>query len=149
MLIYRICKAQYAKLRGSGFANRWNKDFEEVLYASQSISLATLELLVNRSGIRMQDSYCIMEIEVPANQVVFEIGVGQLPENWRGLAKYSYTQEIGSAWVRSCDSLLLKVPSAVIIQENNFIINTRHPDFSQIKIRAILPYFWDERLTAF
>jgi RES domain-containing protein len=76
-----------------------------------------------------------------------KIQLDQLPNNWRNLQAYSQLQLIGSNWYKAQNSLLLEVPSAVIPQESNYIINTEHPDFSKkIRINRIEDYFWDNRL---
>ena len=71
----------------------------------------------------------------------------ELPANWRTLAGYSALQTIGSNWYTSQESLILKVPSAIIIYEYNYIINTEHPDFNQhVQLVRTEDYFWDSRL---
>ncbi|WP_461126661.1 RES family NAD+ phosphorylase [Spirosoma aerophilum] len=71
----------------------------------------------------------------------------ELPANWRTLAGYPALQTMGSTWYTSQESLILKVPSAVIIYEYNYIINTGHPDFSQhVQLVRTEDYFWDPRL---
>jgi RES domain-containing protein len=72
-----------------------------------------------------------------------------LPKNWRDTGGYPELQKLGSEWYHSNRSLVLKVPSAVIPKEYNFLINTNHPDFNnQEKISLVRneDYFWDERL---
>jgi RES domain-containing protein len=72
-----------------------------------------------------------------------------LPKNWRSTTGYSYLQKLGSKWYRNNQSLVLKVPSAVISEEYNFLINTTHPDFKDSTKIALIKtedYFWDDRL---
>lgn len=70
-----------------------------------------------------------------------------LPKEWRSLDAYPELQLLGSKWYQSNSSLVLKVPSAVIPNEYNFLINTNHPDFeSKISLVRTEDYFWDERL---
>jgi len=60
---------------------------------------------------------------------------------------YPQLQQLGSEWYQSNKSLILKVPSAVIPMEYNYIINTRHPDFqNNVTLVRTEDYFWDERL---
>lgn len=76
-----------------------------------------------------------------------EIKTRDLPANWRTISAYATLQKIGSEWYRSKQSLILRVPSAVIPQEYNCIINTRHPDYQgKIHLVRTEPYFWDQRL---
>ena len=79
--------------------------------------------------------------------LIKQIKIKDLPTNWRSLAAYSVLQKIGSGWYNKQESLVLKIPSAVIPLEHNYIINTKHPDFDvKIKMVRTEDYFWDSRL---
>ncbi|MEQ9300020.1 MAG: RES family NAD+ phosphorylase [Cyclobacteriaceae bacterium] len=145
MIVYRITSAKYAdRLTASGRAGRWNLMDQYVLYASSSRSLATLEMLVNRSNLHPKVDYKVMLLSVPDQFDAYE--VTDLPENWRSLAAYSKLQGLGSFWYTHGDSALLRIPSAVIPQEHNYLVNTRHTDFKEVLVSAVEDYFWDERL---
>ncbi len=149
MLLYNIRKEQYAnQLIASGAANRWNKTDEFVIYAGSSASLATLELVVHRSGIRIDQSYKLLVIEAKVTaKDIFIIDLDQLPANWKSIHSYPELQALGSKWYQTQRSLLLKVPSAVLPRESNYVINTRHPDFAaKIKIKEREQFIWDSRL---
>ena len=88
-----------------------------------------------------------MVISIPENDGIIKIiKTSELPLNWRRLEAYSKLQDIGADWFTSQESLVLKVPSAIIPLEDNFIINTKHKDFNQVKLVRVEDYFWDERL---
>lgn len=145
MVVYRITSAKYAnQLTASGRAGRWNLTDQYVLYASSSRSLATLEMLVNRSNLHPKVDYKVMLLSVPDQFDAYE--VTDLPENWRSLAAYSRLQGLGSFWYNHGDTALLRIPSAMIPQEHNYLINTKHADFKKAKISGVEDYFWDERL---
>lgn len=149
MELFRISKKNVAdKLRASGRQNRWNRDGQHVIYTGSSRSLSTLELVVHRNDITILDNYLLMVISVAdEDHLVKQVRKADLPAQWRSMAVYSTLQRIGSDWYEKQHSLLLKVPSAVIPMEYNFIINTKHPDFS--KNAALVrteDYFWDRRL---
>ena len=149
MEVYRIAKDRHSKeLVASGLANRWNKDDQFLLYTGSSRSLATLELVVRRKSIALADDYRVMIISLADEENLFTtVSQRDLPENWRSVNAYSKLQQIGSDWYKSKRSLILKVPSAVISQEYNYLINTRHPDFtSKVNLVRTENYFWDERL---
>lgn len=149
MEVYRIAKEKYSKeLVASGLANRWNKDNQFLLYSGSSRSLATLELVVRRKSIALADDYRVMIISIAdEEQLLISVSQVNLPENWRGIIAYSKLQEIGSNWYKSRQSLILKVPSAIISQEYNYLINTKHPNFlSKVSLVRTEKYFWDERL---
>ena len=149
MEVFRISHENYSKeLTSSGSANRWNFDGQKVIYAGQSRSLSSLELVVHRSYIKPTETYKMMIISIADDpQHYNEIKMRSLPENWRSIAAYSDLQKIGSDWYKSKSSLILKVPSAIIPYESNYIINTEHPDLSaNVRLVRTGEYFWDERL---
>jgi RES domain-containing protein len=150
MLVYRISRIKYAQnLEASGVANRWNKAGQFVIYASESRALATLELVVHRSAIIQSDTYKVMVIEISEQKpdLVQEINRSELQANWNNLQSYPRLQEIGNEWYEKKENLILKVPSSLIPQEHNFVINTMHDLFkSQVKVIALEDFFWDGRL---
>ncbi|GAB4044582.1 RES family NAD+ phosphorylase [Spirosoma jeollabukense] len=149
MEVFRISKDVHAhSLRSSGSANRWNIKGQQVIYTGASRSLSSLELVVHRGVIQPTSSYKVMVISVADDDYLMRtVQLKELPANWRTLAGYSGLQTIGSDWYTSQESLLLKVPSAIIIYEYNYIINTEHPDFSQhVQLVRTEDYFWDSRL---
>jgi RES domain-containing protein len=148
MLIYRICRAEFAtELKASGLAGRWNHDGQRVLYASTTRSLAALEQLANRSGLILNASYSVMIIEVPDSMDSFRaVNPEMLPSDWRRFSGYGRLQALGSDWYRRCESLMLRVPSVLVPQENNYLIHTLHPDFgTQVRLVGVEAYEWDNR----
>jgi RES domain-containing protein len=86
-------------------------------------------------------------ISIKDESYIKEIDINDLPENWKSIDAYVELQEIGSKWYLSNESLVLKVPSAIIPQEYNYIINTRHPKFaSHIILKEVVDFDWDNRL---
>ena len=89
-----------------------------------------------------------MVISIADDDFLFKkIHIKDLPTNWRAFASYSTLQRIGSDWVNSQETLVLKVPSAVVPYEYNYVINTEHEDFNK-KVRLVRTeeYFWDSRI---
>ncbi len=148
MEFYRICKGIYAnELTTSGIANRWNIEGEKVIYAGSTRSLSSLEMIVHRSAIAPDIAYKVIVISIKDDASIKKITSKDLPENWRSMAGYSISQQLGSSWYKSNKALLLLVPSAVIPQEYNVVINTTHPDFRKsVKIDTLEPHLWDSRL---
>jgi len=120
------------------------------LYASATRSLAALEQLANRSGLILSASYRVMVIDVPNNSDSLDAVLPEnLPSDWRRFSGYGRLQEVGAAWYRRADSLLLRVPSILISQEYNYLINTLHSDFkSNVRLMAVEDFDWDKRLTS-
>ena len=144
-----MSRQKYARsLSASGASNRWNFDGEFVMYTGSSRSLSTLELVVHRNAVQLAEPYKMMVISVSDEErLVTEVRQTDLPSNWRTVDAYSVLQDIGSEWYRSKRSLLLRVPSAVITREYNYLINVHHRDFNDnVALVRTEDYFWDERL---
>jgi RES domain-containing protein len=147
MEVFRITKAKYAgQLYASGVEGRWNNKGEEVIYAAHSRSLACLENLVHKSGLGSSITYRTMVIYIPDELLIQQISLQELPEGWNEISLNKVCQQLGSRWFTAKDAPVLKVPSAVIPTEFNYVINSRHPHFSQIKLIESVPFFFDRRL---
>jgi len=93
-------------------------------------------LLVHRSGIYPKSSYKILALDCDAEKAIEEIGIDQLPVDWQSLGGYAASKSLGSDWYRAGNNLILKIPSAIVPQEHNFIINTQHGLFAK-KIKIV------------
>ena len=148
MEIFRISREKYStSLTASGASARWNRDNEFVLYTGEVRSLSALELAVH--GIpNIAISFKTMVISVPDDDKLFnKVRIEDLPDNWRDTDAYPNLQEIGSNWYSAQRSLILQVPSVIIPQEYNFIINTTHPNFNDlVQLTRTEDFFWDNRL---
>lgn len=88
-----------------------------------------------------------MVISIPDDaSFINEISQSDLPDDWRKMSAYPALQKRTSTWYTKQETLVLKVPSVIIPQESNYIINTEHPDFKQVKLIQLEDYFWDTRL---
>ena len=147
MLGYRICLAQFASsLQASGRAARWNAKNVKVIYTSSSLSLACLENVVHRSHLGLNQNFRCLTIDIPDDFKITEIKSAQLTQNWMDFSSLPYTQEMGNNWIKNSKTPILKVPSSIILQENNFLINALHPDFHKITITANEPFVFDNRI---
>ncbi len=149
MEVFRIVKKDFAaNLYASGRANRWNVDDQFVIYTGGSRSLSTLELIVHKNAIEPTFKYQVMIISIADEEELFtSVLQADLSKSWRTMTAYPELQNIGSKWYQSNQSLVLKVPSAVITKEYNYIINTRHADFAaKVSLVRSEDYFWDNRL---
>jgi RES domain-containing protein len=147
MLTFRIGHKNYAaSLTASGVAGRWASAGKKVIYAAESIALALLENMVRRQGVGFNDDFKIVVIEIPDDIAIHIIKPGELKAGWRNFREYTICQVIGNKWFDAQDTCILKVPSAVIPESSNYVINTLHPDFKRIKIVQISPLVPDERI---
>ncbi|MGB3585877.1 MAG: RES family NAD+ phosphorylase [Tunicatimonas sp.] len=147
MEVYRICLKKWStKLTTSGFPARWNSKGKFVLYTASSRALACLENVVHRSGEGLNGSFKVMVIKIPNEVAITEVEEGQLPMNWIDFAAYSECQKIGDQWVNDNKTLLLKVPSAIIQKEHNYLLNINHPQMSEVKILGTEDFQFDSRI---
>lgn len=149
MEVFRISTGKHAKtLSASGKKARWNRDNQFVLYTGQHRSLSSLELVVHQN-ISSILKYEVMVIHLAEREKLYtRIPVKDLPDNWRDTAAYPVLQDIGTDWYDHNRSLILQVPSAIIPQEFNYIININHPDFKKENVDLVgtEAFFWDNRL---
>jgi RES domain-containing protein len=118
-----------------------------MVYAAGSQSLAVLEMLVHLDSPDILKKYVLFGIEVE-EQLVTNLDRTALPKNWKKDPAPMRVQAIGDAWARSFESVVLSVPSALVPSESNFLMNPRHPDFSQLRIGKPLSFRFDMRLAA-
>jgi len=133
-------------LTGSGRDSRWCSSGGKVIYTSSSVALACLENVLRRSGAGFSSDFQTIFYEIPDKIKIEEVPIKELDENWRLRSSYSYCQAIGNIWYNKKDSLVLKVPSAIIPDEFNFVIKTTSPGIGRIKIKDSKPFIPDERL---
>ena len=148
MEVYRITLSKWAgKLVGSGYPARWNSKGRFVVYTAGSRSLATLENLVHRSGAGLNKNFKVITIHIPKEIKVKSIRQNSLEKNWTRFNKVSETRNRGDHWIDSKTSAVLKVPSAIIPDESNYLLNPAHPDFFKIQILKTEAFVFDSRLT--
>jgi RES domain-containing protein len=146
MIVYRISALKYANsIQASGIEARWNRKGQKVIYTSESRSLACLENVVHRSQRGLGGLFKILVIEVPDDLKTEITEKKLLPEGWNRFDKYRVCQEIGSAWFISGKTAILKVPSVLVPQEYNYILNTLHPEFKSIRLVDAEEFNFDSR----
>lgn len=149
MRVYRITKSQYVTdFSGRGaatFGGRWNSKGTYILYTAASLSLAMLETVVHLSETAATSMYLAACLELPLNNV--EIWTPEdLPERWRDYPSLEVLKNIGDDFVRRNDALALKLPSVIIPEESNYLVNPRHQQFNEIKLVYSRDLSFDTRL---
>jgi len=133
MLVYRITHKNYsAKLFASALKGRWNGAGKKVIYCAESIPLAFLENMVRRQGAGFNNDFKIMIVEIPDDLTITSIEVDELQDGWRDFKDYSLCQPLGDKWYNESKTPLLKVPSAVLQECFNYVINSEHADYKKI-----------------
>jgi len=147
MIVYRIALAKFATgLFASGNPARWNSKDVKVIYTAGSRSLACLENVVHRSSLGLKENFRTILVEIPDDLTLQEIKISSLNPDGREYSQYPYTQDMGDRWVNESLSVVLKIPSAIIPEECNYLINPLHKDFTRIKYLASEPFNFDERI---
>lgn len=150
MIVYRLSKEKYKNdLSGKGAeiaGGRWNSKGVAMLYTSQSRALCTTEIAVHSPLGIIPADYWIITIEFPDVTEVLEVDPASLPKNWRSFPHTHFTQTAGDHFIRSGKYLVMKVPSSVVQGDFNYLINPTHPLLPQVKIIALEPFEFDERL---
>ncbi|MDP9076971.1 MAG: RES family NAD+ phosphorylase [Bacteroidota bacterium] len=147
MLVYRITLTKYAnQLVASGRAARWNPNDVAMIYTASSRSLACLENVVHRDKLGLSMLFSILTIECPISLKIKTINLKDLPANWIDYDQMTITQRIGEKWIRDNESAILQVPSSIVSEEVNYLINPKHPDFKLIKIVKAQPFVFDSRI---
>lgn len=150
MQLYRIAKAAFARdVTGQGaaaYGGRWNHRGTFVLYTAESRALATVEYLVHVALPLAPGGLSLATLEVPDRCAIETVDPASLPANWRAAPAPARLADLGSAWAQAARTLLLRVPSAVVDQEFNVLVNPAHPDAARLKLVRVEPCRLDERL---
>lgn len=145
MIVYRICLSKWSKkLTASGFPARWNSKGKFVIYTANTRALACLENVVHRSGEGLNGRFKVMIIEIPSKVKIKEIKT--LPKDWFTFESYSDCQKIGDKWIEEEEFAILKMPSAIISKEYNYLININHKDFKYVKLKNVEDFIFDPRI---
>ena len=146
MILWRL--SRFPSLDGIGGVRasaRWHNKGRPVIYAATSPAGALIEVLVHldiEPG-EMPDGYRLLGVNVPDAQVK-AAWVPKLPKDWRD--NVPATRKIGSTWLAGGKTLLCTVPSAIIDETVNYLVNPRHPDVSLLKTVHDKPFAFDPRL---
>lgn len=150
MHVWRLVKTKYAGMPFDGegarlYGARWNSPGNRVAYASSNSALAVLEVLVHMTGGGSLPGYSIVCASLP-DSLVDVIDSADLPGNWDSDPVPPELQSVGDAWLASARSLALQVPSALVRDSYNFLINPEHGDFGRVTIISSEPFDFDRRL---
>lgn len=150
MRVYRIAKGKYAAdLSGTGaeiYGGRWNNKGTKMVYTASSIALAMTEVAVHVPFGLLPVDYVVVSIDVPENSISMITEEDLKDIEWNSHPPSHITQKIGDTFVSQNTDLILKVPSAVVEGDFNFLINLAHHEFSKVQVMAVNPFQFDKRL---
>jgi len=149
MVVYRVGRTKFSKdLSGEGarlHGGRWNHILTPCIYTSESRALAMLEYTVNVNIDDIPRSLSITTFEIP-NISVYELTIAELPGNWKESPAPASTKDLGTNLLTIAASPIVKIPSAVITQEFNYILNPKNVDSKDFKIIHIEDFVYDVRI---
>ena len=147
MEVYRIVFKKWAKkITASGNAARWNSQGNKMIYSAASRALACLENIVHRRGRGLNEQFKVMVIEIPPTLKISSIEISSLPDNWFEIQQYPICQHLGDQWLHGRSSAVLRVPSAIVFNEFNYLLNPEHKDFKKIKLKRLENFKFDPRV---
>ena len=153
MKVFRIEREKYLSttLKGIGVALsegfRWNSANTNLVYTAESRALATLEIAVHLDLISdLPTDRFYVELFIPDEIEILDLPLESLPEGWDSKPPLLETQYIGDDFVLQNQALVLRVPSSIIPQEYNYLINPNHPEIKKITIISTEKLVFDHRL---
>jgi len=151
MRVWRLARSVYPALDGEGarrYGGRWNPPGIPVVYTAASLSLAVLEQLVHLSPERLPEDYMAYEIKIPDELALQHVAASDLPDGWNRTVESRVLRRIGAEWANEERASALSVPSAVMPEERNVLINPAHRDASRMRITSERPVAFDPRLVS-
>ena len=149
MKVYRIGRTKFAAdLSGEGaklFGGRWNHKLIPCIYTSESRALALLEYTVNINIEEIPRALSITTFEIPSSGIEL-ITEDKLPGNWKRAPAPSSTKELGTHLLKTSTNFIFKIPSSVIPEEYNYLLNPLHPDSKNFKMVEIKDFSYDVRI---
>ena len=116
-----------------------------MVYVASSEALAVLEALVHLTALGQVPEYVCVKAQIPEDLVLSIDQLGPLPDDWRSSDPIQ-ARDLGTKWLLDAQSAALRVPSAVIPRETNYLLNPLHPSFDRILLDTPVPFEFDVRL---
>lgn len=149
MRFWRIAQRRHA-LDRSGFGvslsgGRWNSAGMAALYAGTTISLSALERFVHLDGCILPPQ-ALVAVDVPDECPIFEPEMADLPKEWDALPSSISAQAFGDGWLRGEAHLIMRIPSVIINEEKNVVLNPRHVEYERITLTVMRAFAFDPRM---
>ncbi len=150
MRVYRLTLPRYEDTAFAGegarrVGGRWTPPGRPVVHTSASVALAVLETLVH-TGVGSMPLQRVMAVDVPDALPVATVDVATLPGDWRRTPPPPALLHVGRGWLDTGHAVLLRVPSAIVPIEFNYLLNPRHPAFGRLRIHGPESFEIDKRL---
>jgi RES domain-containing protein len=147
---WRLVKHRYLAQAWDGegarqFGGRWNSPGVPVVYTSETLALALLEVLVRLQSTKVLHGYSAVRCEFD-EALIRSVDVSGLPAGWERSPAPPELAAIGDEWFRNAASPVLRVPSAIVPLEHNYLLNPLHPEFPAIRLGTAVAFPIDPRL---
>lgn len=149
MRLWRLTREPFQDLDGEGarrFGGRWNGAGVAVVYTSSTLALAVLELLVHVDPEEMPTDLVALRIDGPDSVSEERIPPEALPPDWNRILDHPACRKAGEDWAQEGQPALLRVPSAVVPEEEDVLLNPAHPEAAGFVVTARRPFALDPRL---
>jgi len=150
MEVFRLARKKYPiELSGKGASisgARWNSKGAEIIYCAQNRALAMAEVLVHLSLATLPSDFVMLTIDIPDDIVIEILDLTNLNIDWNIFPSTFETPLLGDDFIKRNEACVLKVPSAVVKGDFNFLINPYHADFTKIKITEQNDFPFDKRI---
>ncbi|SFL82785.1 RES family NAD+ phosphorylase [Rugamonas rubra] len=149
MKLWRIARRAYALDRlcagAARFGGRWNPPNLPAFYAGASVAICALEALAHLGSLPLPP-LVLVAVELPDDVSVYRPGLVDLPLDWNAMPVSASAQAFGGNWLSRMGELCMAVPSALLPEEGNVVINPLHPDFDLVALSVVRPFSFDRRL---
>ena len=150
MQVWRLTRLSRAATAFTGegtrlIGSRWTHPGLLAVYTSESIALAVLEALVHMD-IAQTGPHVVIPADIPDDVAIETLDIAHLPENWHITPAPAVLRDFGSDWLKAQRTAVLVVPSAMVNDESNYILNPAHTDFAHIIIGTARSFAFDGRL---
>jgi RES domain-containing protein len=148
-VLWRIARRTYALDRtGVGARSaggRWNDVGTAVIYTGRGIAIAALEAFVHTAGVEPPD-LVLVRVALPERHSSETQAPSDLPPGWDAVPPGPSSKRFGTRWARESRSLVLYVPSALVPEESNGVVNPNHPEFADVTLAIERPFHYDPRM---
>lgn len=144
MVFWRISSHRdLSRTGGLRAAGRWHYAGRAIVYFADSPASSLLEVCVHTSANDIPPEFTLLKIDGPEIDIP-SVSMDQLPDNWG--TRVEVTRDLGSAWLERNDSVLLRVPSAIVPETMNYLFNPSHPDAAKFRTVEAIAYPFDPRI---
>ncbi len=149
MIAYRIGRTKYANdLTGEGArlnGGRWNHKLSPCIYTSDSRSLAVLEYTVNVNIDDIPRALSMTTLDIPEKNIL-NLTIADLPGDWRTSPAPASAKDFGTQLLKKAEYAVIKIPSAVVPEEYNYLLNPLHRESSKFTVIEVQDFIYDVRI---